>query len=65
MLWQAFNELGRPGSDSGFNYISQQEIQSWQANHKVRLTSWEIDTLLALDRVAAAAYIQHQSTKKT
>ncbi len=31
------------------------EIAAWQANHRVRLTPWEIDTLVAMDRAAQAA----------
>lgn len=51
-LWQAFNTLARP--------ITQQEIAAWQANHASRLSAWEIDTLYALDRIAAEIAFQHQ-----
>jgi hypothetical protein len=53
-LWDIFNSLGR-ASGQGSSYITQQEIAAWQQNYRTRLTVWEIDTLRAIDNVAAQA----------
>lgn len=57
VLWQVFNTLGRP--------VTQQEIAAWQTNHRVRLSSWEIDTLLAIDQVAAEVSKTHNTKRST
>ncbi len=58
-LWRVFNSLGRAGG-SGLTPITQQEVQAWQANHSTRLRSWEVDTLFALDQLAATVAAQHR-----
>lgn len=54
-LWDAFVELnaGRPvGMAAGA--IALGEIEAWQRLHRVRLTPWEVSTLLAMDRATLA-----------
>ena len=58
-LWNIFNSLGRTGSQ-GASHISQQELLAWQTNYRTRLTAWEIDTLKAIDDVAAKAVTRNQ-----
>lgn len=58
-----FDQLGRPGG-SGFKYISQQEIAAYCANYGVRFTPWELDTLRALDNVAATISAKHKQAQK-
>ena len=54
-LWEAFCELAsvRPGG-MGPGAVPLTEIEAWQRLHGVRLTSWELGTLLAMDRAALA-----------
>lgn len=54
--------MGR-STGQGFNFISQQEFAAWQSNYRTRLTAWEIDTLRALDSVAAQVAARNQQAK--
>jgi hypothetical protein len=63
-LWAIFNSLGR-ASSNGFEGISQAEIAAWQSNHSARLTSWELDTLKALDNQAAVAAAKQRRQSQT
>ena len=63
-LWAIFNSLGR-ASSQGFEGISQAEIAAWQSNHRARLTSWELETLKALDHVAALAAAHQRRQSQT
>jgi hypothetical protein len=49
-LWKAYAQIGR-SRPAGFGAapISQQEIEAWQRNYGVRLTPWELDTLIEID----------------
>ena len=63
-LWDVFRTLGRGHSSSGAGGsglapLTQTEVQAWQANHRTRLSSWEVDTLFALDNLAAQARARH------
>ena len=58
-LWDIFNGLGRSGGR-----ISQQEYAAWQGNYRTRLTGWEIDTLRAIDQVAAQVGARNQQVKQ-
>jgi hypothetical protein len=53
-LWGAFAELSaaRPTGGAGVAAITFSEVVAWQQAFGVKLTPWEIETLLALDRVA-------------
>lgn len=50
-LWAAFGELAgsRPQGMSGSGAIPYAEIEAWQRLHGVRLTAWEVDTIVAMD----------------
>jgi hypothetical protein len=55
-LWAAWCDLAsaRPvGMAAGA--VPPSEVLAWQQLHGVRLTSWEVDTLAAMDRAALAA----------
>ena len=55
-LWSVFIELdaARPvGMQRGA--VPHSEVAAWQQLAGVRLTPWEVDTLLAMDRAAIAA----------
>lgn len=56
-LWDAFLDLSasRAPAMSGLSAITYAEIVAWQQAHRVRLTSWEIDTLRAVDAAAINA----------
>jgi len=55
-LWQAYQALcaSRPAG-LGPSLVPQSEIQAWQCNHGIRLNSWELDTLAAMDRASLIA----------
>lgn len=55
-LWDIYTdvEAGRPQGLSGLARIPPSELQSWCELHQVRLTVWEVETLLAMDRAAVA-----------
>ncbi|MBX3634050.1 MAG: hypothetical protein KF683_01405 [Rubrivivax sp.] len=55
-LWDAFCELAaaRPAA-MGAGAVPMTEVLAWQQLHGVRLTPWEVGTLLAMDRAALAA----------
>lgn len=55
-LWETFCELAaaRPAG-MGPGAVPMAELQAWQQLHGVRLTPWEVGTLLAMDRAALAA----------
>lgn len=56
-----FNSLGRaPGMD-GMSAISQQEIQAWQFNHGIKLTSWELEMISVFDRIALEVSSKQES----
>lgn len=65
-LWAVFLELGncRPSGFGGMSAVPQTEIQAWQANHGVRLTPWELETLAAMDRAAINAHAASQPGPK-
>ena len=54
-LWAAFVDLSmaRP-SGMGPSAIPPSEVLAWQQLHGLRLTSWELDTLAAMDRAGLA-----------
>lgn len=55
-LWEAYQSIsaGRPASMGGYALVPPSEILAWQQLHGLRLTSWEVDTLQAMDRGCAA-----------
>jgi hypothetical protein len=59
----AFAELSaaRPLGLGAAGAIPPSEIAAWCALHGVRLTSWELDTLSAIDRACLATSAQSQS----
>lgn len=64
-LWGAFVDLSsaRPQGLSGATAVPPSELQAWQRLHGVALTSWEIDTLAAMDRAALAVAAEHNNNK--
>lgn len=44
----------------GASAITQTELAAWQANHGLRLTPWEVDTLCSMDRAALAVLADDQ-----
>jgi hypothetical protein len=60
-LWHAFAELGsaRPAG-MGLGAIPPSEIAAWQTLNGVRLTGWELETLMAMDRAALAVIAEQQ-----
>jgi hypothetical protein len=57
-LWRLYGELNacRPPSMGGVVCVPPSEILAWQQLHGVALTPWEVETLMAMDRAAVAAY---------
>jgi hypothetical protein len=53
-LWEAYLDLdgSRPVGMAGPGPIPQTELAAWQVNQGVRLNSWELSTLAAMDRAA-------------
>lgn len=47
-LWDALLELRSASAGP----VSHQGIQAWQQLHQVRLSPWEVETILCCDRVA-------------
>ena len=47
-------------SGFGASALSLQEIESWQRLYDVRLTPWELDTIIELD----AVFVQRAGKKK-
>lgn len=64
VLWQAFIELAsaRPSTMGGAGAIPPSELLAWQTLQGLRLSHWEVETLLAMDRAALAAMAE-QSRK--
>lgn len=56
LLWETYQGIcaGRPSSFGGYALVPPSEILAWQQLHGVQLTSWEVDTLQAMDRGSAA-----------
>ena len=56
-LWDLFLDLSatRAPAMAGVSPIAYAEIVAWQRAHRIRLESWEVDLLRALDRVALEA----------
>ena len=51
-IYQAFIQMGRSRvSGFGPSAISFHEIEAWQRLYGVRLTAWELDTIIELDSV--------------
>jgi hypothetical protein len=60
-VWEAFCQIGRSRpAGMGAAAISQAEIRHWQDNYGVRLTPWELDTLIEID----AAFMAVAGKKK-
>lgn len=59
-LWDSFLLMhgGRGAGMAGPDPIGPAGLLAWQQLHDVQFTPWEIDTLLALDRVALRAAAQ-------
>lgn len=57
LLWQAFAELHgtRRGSGFGLDPIACADVLAWQRMSRTRLTPWEVETLLLMDRAALVA----------
>lgn len=55
VLWEAFIDLNasRPAG-MGVSAFPPSEIAAWQALHGIRLSSWEVETLMQMDRAAIA-----------
>ena len=53
-VWNAFLEMNASRSNNGMgpSAIGARGVLDWQELHCVSLTSWEIGTVMALDRVA-------------
>lgn len=53
-MLNAFIELhgARPASGFGISAIPLSEVNAWQQTMGVRLTPWEVETILHLDRAA-------------
>lgn len=56
MILSAFMDLhfSRPSGGFGPSAIPLSEVVSWQKAMRVRLTPWEVETILLIDRVALA-----------
>lgn len=64
-LFSAFRQV-RARSAGLSSGLTHGELAAWQALHGVRLTAWEIDTMLAMDDAcadAAAAQRPHAAAK--
>ena len=45
----------RSSNGFGLDPITHAELAAWQYLHRVRLTPWEVDTVLQMDRAALVA----------
>ena len=56
-LWEAFVEMSlhRPQGLSASPPLTYNDVMAWCLAHRVELTPWEIDTVLAADIAALAA----------
>lgn len=61
-LWEAFCALSH--SRQGEGGIAPTEIEAYGRLHQLRLTSWEVDTILATDRAWRAAEALHNTPKE-
>lgn len=62
-LWGAFLALRATApSEAGITFG---EMEGWERRHGVRLTPWEADTLLAMDRAALDAQAAARSKRAT
>lgn len=53
LIWDTFIDLhNQRGGGMGPLPIGWRDLSAWQELRQVRLTAWEIDTLLAMDSVA-------------
>lgn len=65
MLWRTFQELSGARMPGGFGAanLTLQDIAAWQSLMRVRLTPWEVETILAIDRAALAALNEKAADK--
>lgn len=63
-LWSLFLDLHARRGNSGTSLlpIALADLLAWQQLFGVRLTSWEIDTLMQLDAAALAAHTETDTT---
>lgn len=60
-VWTAYVQIARSrAAGFGATGISLQEIEAWQRLYGVRLTAWELDTIIELD----AVFMKRASKKK-
>ena len=60
-MWTLYATIARSRpAGFGVSGISLQEIEAWQRLYGVRLTSWELDTIIDID----AVFVRHASKKK-
>lgn len=52
-LWNAYVEMSHTRPPGGTLLFT--EIEAWQRLHNLRLSSWEVETLIAIDRSFVAA----------
>lgn len=66
-LWDAFVALSatRAPAFEGLAAITCTEIEAWQRLHGLRLTPWEVETLLAVDRAARSALDDARAARQT
>lgn len=63
-LWMAFLDLnGARASGLGAAAIAPSEVVAWCALRGVRLTTWEVETLAAVDRAVVAVMNKQQAKK--
>lgn len=60
-LWDLFAALSHTRALGGA--ITYTELEGWQRAHGVRLTSWEVETLMAMDRAVRSAPKPKDTTK--
>ena len=62
LLIGTFLELHATRGSNGFgpNPITHEALRAWQHNQRVRLTPYEIDTLLHMDRAALTVIAEQQ-----
>lgn len=66
-LWQLFLQLNRTRGSNGFGPQPLDEVRllAWCQLHRQRLTSWEIETLFALDAAWLHAHQQAREAATT